>query len=302
VAVTLAKVADGRVDVVVDAGRVTERRVVVELPPGLVTGTVVTVAAQGGASPDQGGPAGDLHVTVTLAVDPLFAWDGSTLTVTVPLTSEEADEGVAVDLPTLTAPTSGPPIQEVRIPRGAAQGDTTSVTVFGVLRLPSATVAARVAVVSANDPLRERYDRMIRDAALLGLWSPAFLRHVEFMERRTRAPTVHDRLVWAKIAVEFQAQVSAAEVGRVVGEVLRRRGDVVLTPSAYSQQPVTAMVVVRRPRDARRLGRGVDEALQALLRRQDHSAYRPRRRRRHFVVTVTVVRFPDKARGQSFAS
>jgi molecular chaperone DnaJ len=76
------------------------REVKVRLPAGVSDGQRVRLKGRG-APGRNGGPAGDLFVTVTVEPDPRFGRDGDNLTVHVPVTFAEAALGAEIPVPTL---------------------------------------------------------------------------------------------------------------------------------------------------------------------------------------------------------
>lgn len=74
-------------------------RLSVKIPVGISDGEVLRLRGQG--SPGQGGPPGDLLVTVQVAPHPWFRREGNNLLLDVPLTVAEAALGARVDVPTL---------------------------------------------------------------------------------------------------------------------------------------------------------------------------------------------------------
>lgn len=91
-------------------------RLSVKIPPGVSTGSVIRLAGQGQAGRD-GGPAGDLLVTIKVASHSYFRREGSDLLIDVPLTVSEAALGTKVEIPTLA---EGPMV--VTIPPGTSSG------------------------------------------------------------------------------------------------------------------------------------------------------------------------------------
>ena len=75
-------------------------RLMVKIPAGVDTGSVVRLGGQG--EPGQGGgPPGDLLVKMNVAPDPVFRRDGQNLLVVLPLTIAEAVLGTKVEVPTI---------------------------------------------------------------------------------------------------------------------------------------------------------------------------------------------------------
>jgi molecular chaperone DnaJ len=82
-----------------------------------------------GAPGEHGGPPGDLYVTVKVAGHPVFGRSGDNLTMTLPVTFDEAVLGAEVKVPTL----SGAPVT-VRVPPHTPSGRTLRVRGRGVPR------------------------------------------------------------------------------------------------------------------------------------------------------------------------
>ncbi len=104
------------------------RSVRVRVPAGVEDGQRIRVAGLGGPGLD-GGPSGDLYVTVRVAPHAVFGRSGRDLTLTLPVTYPEAALGAEVKVPTL----DGEPVT-VRIPPGTAMGRTLRVRSRGVPR------------------------------------------------------------------------------------------------------------------------------------------------------------------------
>jgi molecular chaperone DnaJ len=88
---------------------------VVTIPKGAVTGTVVRLAGQGGAGA-RGGPPGDLLLSITLRTHPWIRVDGRDLLFDLPVTVGEAIGGAEVQLPTFEGDV------KLRIPAGSPSG------------------------------------------------------------------------------------------------------------------------------------------------------------------------------------
>ena len=111
------------------SGRGTSSRTMrVRIPAGVSDGQRIRLRGKGAAG-ERGGPAGDLYVTVHVEPHPLFGRSGHNLTLTVPVTFEEAALGAEVKVPTL----GGAPVT-VRIPPGAPNGRTFRVRGRGIPR------------------------------------------------------------------------------------------------------------------------------------------------------------------------
>ncbi|HLM64324.1 MAG TPA: molecular chaperone DnaJ [Acidimicrobiales bacterium] len=92
------------------------REVNVRLPAGVEDGQRIRLPRRGGPGRN-GGPPGDLYVTVQVEPHRLFGRRGRDLTLTVPVTFPEATLGADIEVPTL----EGGPVK-VRIPAGTRSG------------------------------------------------------------------------------------------------------------------------------------------------------------------------------------
>jgi molecular chaperone DnaJ len=102
------------------------REVKVRLPAGVEDGQRIRLRGRGGPGRN-GGPSGDLYVTVEVAPHPIFGRRGRDLTLVLPVTFPEAALGADVQVPTL----DGGPVK-VRIPAGTRSGKTLRVKGRGV--------------------------------------------------------------------------------------------------------------------------------------------------------------------------
>lgn len=88
----------------------------VKIPAGIRDGGVIRLSGQGEPGRD-GGPAGDLLITVHVAPHPYFRREGNDVLIDVPLTVAEAALGAKVEVPTI----SGAPVT-LTIPPGTSSG------------------------------------------------------------------------------------------------------------------------------------------------------------------------------------
>ncbi|MBS1846646.1 MAG: molecular chaperone DnaJ [Actinobacteria bacterium] len=110
-------------------GRGVERRpreVKVRVPAGVADGAHLRLKGRGEPGAN-GGKAGDLHLVVRVAADPLFALKGRNLTMKVPVTFAEAALGADIRVPTM----DGAPVT-VRLPAGTPNLRTLRVKGRGV--------------------------------------------------------------------------------------------------------------------------------------------------------------------------
>jgi molecular chaperone DnaJ len=93
------------------------REVKVRIPVGVANGQRVRVKGKGTPG-SNGGPPGDLYVTVHVAPHALFGRRGDDLLLRLPVTFSEAALGASVKVPTLDGPVT------MRVPPGTAPGKT----------------------------------------------------------------------------------------------------------------------------------------------------------------------------------
>ena len=87
----------------------------VKIPAGVTAGQVIRLRGKGGDG-QQGGPAGDLLLTVEILPHPLLKREGDDLLLEVPLTIAEAMRGGKIEVPTPDGPL------RVTVPAGATSG------------------------------------------------------------------------------------------------------------------------------------------------------------------------------------
>jgi molecular chaperone DnaJ len=90
-------------------------RLEVKIPPGVRDGQKIRLRGQG-APGKNGGPAGDLLITVSVDPHPIFVREGQDLRIDVPITIKEAMFGAEIEIPTLDGPV------KVRVPPGSQSG------------------------------------------------------------------------------------------------------------------------------------------------------------------------------------
>lgn len=131
-------------------GGVTKTRTLnVRIPAGVADGQRIRLAGRGEPG-ERGGPAGDLHLIVTVRADQLFGRDGDDLTLTVPISFPEAVLGTDLRVPTLDGAVT------LRVPPGTPSGRIMRVRGRGVPRRDGGAgdllVTVEVSVPSSIDP------------------------------------------------------------------------------------------------------------------------------------------------------
>ena len=94
------------------------RSIQARIPAGVKDGQRIRLKGKGSAGVN-GGPAGDLYVTVKVTPDRLFGRKGDNLTLDVPISFDEAALGADIKIPTL----GGSPVT-VKVPAGTPNGRT----------------------------------------------------------------------------------------------------------------------------------------------------------------------------------
>jgi molecular chaperone DnaJ len=97
----------------------------VRIPAGVDTGSKVRIPGKGHAGKN-GGPPGDLFITIEAAAHHLFRRDGVNLTIKVPITVPEATLGAKIEVPTLDGSAT------IRIPPGTKSGQRFRIRERGV--------------------------------------------------------------------------------------------------------------------------------------------------------------------------
>ena len=97
---------------------VSGRNITTRLPAGVRDGQRVKLRGKGAPSPN-GGPPGDLTITVHVKAHPVFKTDGTALRVAVPVAYDEAVLGAEVPVPTL----DGTHVT-LKVPPGTSSGKT----------------------------------------------------------------------------------------------------------------------------------------------------------------------------------
>lgn len=100
----------------------------VKIPAGIDHGQVLTVRGEGNHGTN-GGPAGDVYLSVTVKPHKLFTRDGYDVHCTVPITFIEATLGAEIEVPTLNGKA------KIKIPEGTQNGVTFRLRGEGIKKL-----------------------------------------------------------------------------------------------------------------------------------------------------------------------
>lgn len=105
-----------------------ERKLKVNIPPGVDNGTRLRLANEGQPG-GNGGPHGDLYVVVKVKDHPIFERDSDELHCTIPINVAQAALGTEVDLLTFDG------LQTVKVPEGSQSGARIRLRGLGIPRL-----------------------------------------------------------------------------------------------------------------------------------------------------------------------
>jgi molecular chaperone DnaJ len=123
----------------------------VRIPAGVTGDQRIRLKGKGGAG-ENGGAAGDLYVVVRVRPHPVFGRKGDNLTLTAPVTFDEAALGADIEVPTL----GGPPVR-LKVPAGTPNGRTFRVRGKGVGKRDASRGDLLVSVeIAVPDALSDR--------------------------------------------------------------------------------------------------------------------------------------------------
>lgn len=149
----------GSVDIQLEVGGQAQT-LAVKIPPGVDSGQVIRLAGQGQPG-GQGGPSGDLLLTVQVEPHPEFRREGNHLLVDVAITPAEAALGAKVDVPTLSEGTV-----TLTIPPGTSSGMKLRLRGKGIIDAQTRQPGDQYVVVKIvvprelNDRQRELYQQL----------------------------------------------------------------------------------------------------------------------------------------------
>ena len=129
----------------------------VKIPAGVLDGQKIKLRGKGRPSPN-GGPSGDLIVTVRVKPHPVFIRDGANLRVTVPVTFTEAALGATIQVPTL----GGEPVK-LKIQPGTPNGRVLRIQGRGVQAGNSIGDLLATVEVAVPSELSEKAKKALQD-------------------------------------------------------------------------------------------------------------------------------------------
>jgi molecular chaperone DnaJ len=145
------------------AGEVRARRkVLINVPPGVDTGSKIRLKGQGGKG-TQNGPPGDLIITFNVLPDKFYRRDGLDVIATVPLNIAQATLGTKISVRTL----DGKKVA-IRIPPGTASGKRFRVRGQGIEKGDKKGDLIVEVSIQVPDKLSEEQERMMKEFAASG--------------------------------------------------------------------------------------------------------------------------------------
>ena len=147
-------------------GSVENREFTVKIPAGVRDGARVRVAGKG-ASGENGGPAGDLFLVVSIAPHSLWKREGDDLLIEVPVTFAEAALGATIEVPTLNGRV------QMRVPAGTQSGQKIRLSGRGAPKTKGGAGDQYVTIkVAVPKELSERERELIQELAQLRSENP----------------------------------------------------------------------------------------------------------------------------------
>jgi molecular chaperone DnaJ len=136
--------------------------VLIAVPEGSDTGTKIRLKGQGGRG-NNGGPPGDLIITLNVQADRFFKREGLDLVATVPLNIAQATLGSKINVRTIDDKRVA-----LKIPKGTPSGKRFRVKGQGILK--GSTRGDLIVEVQINVPekLTEEQERMMKEFAEAG--------------------------------------------------------------------------------------------------------------------------------------
>ena len=138
------------------------RKVLINVPPGVDTGSKIRLKGQGGKG-TQNGPAGDLVITFNVLPDKFYKRDGLDVIATVPLNIAQATLGTKISVRTL----DGKKVA-IKIPPGTASGKRFRVRGQGIEKGDKKGDLIVEVSIQVPDKLSEEQERMMKEFAASG--------------------------------------------------------------------------------------------------------------------------------------
>ncbi len=162
-----------------------EKKVEVEIPPGVSTGDYITLRGHGNAG-QHGGARGDVIAVIEVEEDERFARDGADLLYELPITFTQAALGAEIEVPLVTGNA------KLRVAPGTQSGHLLRMRGKGLPQLRGGSRGDLIVRVNVWTPthLSPEQERALRELADLETPAPRDAQHA-------------DRGIWAKIKEAF---------------------------------------------------------------------------------------------------
>jgi molecular chaperone DnaJ len=163
-----------------------EKKIEVDVPPGVSTGDYLTLRGQGNAGA-RGGPRGDVLVVMEVEEDTRFLREGADLLHEIAITFTQAALGAEIEVPLVTGTTT------VRIAPGTQSGSVIRLKHKGLPHLRGGSRGDLIIRVNVWTPtnLNREQERMLRELQAIETAAPTDGGHSE------------DRGIWGKIKEAF---------------------------------------------------------------------------------------------------
>jgi len=138
------------------------RKVLINVPPGVDTGSKIRLKGQGGKG-SANGPPGDLIITFNVLPDPFYRRDGTDVIATIPLNIAQATLGTRISVKTL----DGKKVA-IRIPPGTPSGKRLRVRGQGIEKGGERGDLIVEVSISVPSNLSEEQERMMKEFAEAG--------------------------------------------------------------------------------------------------------------------------------------
>jgi molecular chaperone DnaJ len=139
-----------------------KRKVLINVPPGVDTGSKIRLKGQGGKGP-QNGPPGDLIITFNVLPDKFYRRDGLDVIATVPLNIAQATLGTKISVKTL----DGKKVA-IKIPPGTPSGKRLRVRGQGIEKGDKKGDLIVEVSIAVPEKLSEEQERMMKEFAEAG--------------------------------------------------------------------------------------------------------------------------------------
>ncbi|MBF0359818.1 MAG: molecular chaperone DnaJ [Oligoflexia bacterium] len=120
---------------------------VVKVPAGIDNGQKLKLTGEGDSG-QNGGPSGDLYVTINVSKHEFFERDGIDIYCTIPITFSEATLGTEIEVPALKGKIS------VKIPAGTQSGKKMRVKNKGITRLGGYGIGDQIITIQVETPTK----------------------------------------------------------------------------------------------------------------------------------------------------